>query len=124
MGPFVRTVPWNSWRVQVAEDDVRMYQRVVAFETPAAGEGGPLHAHTAAGKLIVVLTNEGAAEFNTTVATADRAPRLWAGFSFAGSADGSAFNVSLGVQSTSGASPAEGFLATLAPYTVQWWYEQ
>jgi hypothetical protein len=39
VGPFVRTVPWNSRRVQVAEDDVRMYQRVVAFETPAAGEG-------------------------------------------------------------------------------------
>ena len=53
------------------------HQRVVAFETPETGLGGPLHAHSAAGKLIVVLTNEAygnaVSNFSTTVGTTDGA---------------------------------------------------
>jgi hypothetical protein len=31
VAPFVKTVPWNSVRLGVLEDDVRMLQRVVAY---------------------------------------------------------------------------------------------
>jgi hypothetical protein len=122
VAPFVKTVPWNSWRLDVAEDKMRVYQRVVAFETPAAGLGGPLHEHTAAGKLIVVLTNEEDTPFNTTVGTTDSTTRTWIGYSFQGSANSSTFNISLGTKTTAG--PKQGFGAQLAPNTVQWWYEQ
>ena len=48
-------------------DVQRTHQRVVAFETPAAAvNGGPLHARTAAGKLIMVVTNEATQTLNRT----------------------------------------------------------
>ena len=77
-----------------------MHQRVVAFETPDAHvEKGPLHAGAAAGKLIIVVTNEVAAGFNqsygVTVRTTDGAPRVWRGYSFKGDAIGKHFNVSI-----------------------------
>merc|ERR1712166_1114076 len=119
VAPFVKTVPWNSIRLNVQEDNMRMQQRVVAFETPAAGLGGPLHQHTKAGKVIVVLTNEHDGPFTTTVATADSTPRTWIGYSFQGSSNSSTFNISLGKQTTAGLK--QGFATQLAPYTVQWW---
>eukprot|EP00937_MAST-01D_sp_MAST-1D-sp2_P003165 g3165.t1 len=122
VAPFVKTVPWNSVRRDVAEDAVRSLQRVVAFETPSTGEGGPLHQHTPAGKLIVVLTNEGATEFNASFATSDGALRTWRGYSFQGAVNDSSFNVSLGTRSVSGSR--QGLQATLPPFTIQWWYEQ
>merc|ERR1712216_109002 len=83
---------------------------------------GPLHEHAQAGKLIVVLTNECGNPFNTTLSTVDSVKRTWVGYSFQGSVNGNTFNVSLGAQSTAG--PRQGFATTLAPYTIQWWYEQ
>ena len=79
-----------------------MHQRVVAFETPAADvERGPLHGGTAAGKMIVVVTNEASGNFNSsysvTVRTTDGQPRSWRGYSFRGDAAGKFFNVSLGL---------------------------
>ena len=119
VAPFVKTVPWNSHRLNVMEDKQRLSQRVVAFETPEQGRGGPLHVNTSAGKLIVVLTNEASITFNTTVRTTDGAARVWAGYSYEGSSSGAGFNVSLG-------APVHGasFEATLPAYTIQWWYEQ
>lgn len=124
VAPFVKTVPWNSVRRDVAEDVTRPLQRVVAFETPAAGEGGPLHQHTPAGKLIVVLTNEGSTEFSASIATSDGAQRSWRGYSFQGAVNDSSFNVSLGTRSGSGSGPGQGLQAVLSPFTIQWWYEQ
>ena len=124
VAPFTKTVPWDSWRLNVMEDRQRVHQRVVAFETPGAEvEKGPLHAHTAAGKLIVVLTNEqfspSSAVFNATVGTSDGKPRVWRGYSFKGDAAGAHFNISLGT--TGGA--VGSFVASLPANTVQWWYE-
>ena len=125
MAPFTKTVPWNSLRRNVMEDVQRTYQRVVAFETPAAGvDRGPVLAHAAPGKLIVVVTNEiderhaPLAAFNATVGTTDGAPRSWAGFSFKGDAKGALFNVSLGSVRNSAS-----FTTTVAANTLQWWYE-
>ena len=58
------------------EDTQRVHQRVVAFDTPAAGVArGPLHGGAAAGRLIVVATDEASANFNSsysaTVGTTD-----------------------------------------------------
>ena len=125
VAPFTKTVPWNSWRLNVMEDRQRVHQRVVAFETPGAEvEKGPLHARTAAGKLIVVLTNEQfspspPSTFNVTVGTSDGNPRVWRGYSFKGDAAGAYFNISLGT--TNGA--VSSFVASLPANTVQWWYE-
>ena len=124
VAPFTKTVPWNSLRRNVLEDVQRTYQRVVAFETPAAGvERGPVLAHAAPGKLIVVVTNEiegskPPADFNATVRTTDGAPRSWAGYSFKGDAKGAFFNLSLGIVRDSAS-----FTTTLAANTLQWWYE-
>ena len=120
VAPFIKTVPWNSVRLGVDEAPVaRMRQRVVAFETPEVGRGGPLHANTPAGKLIVVLTNEdGAANFTAKVRSVDGRVRTWEGFQYQGSMDGAEFNVSLG--SRIGAI----FSTTLSPATMQWWYER
>ena len=106
---------------QVTEDVTRQLQRVVAFETPERGLGGPLHKHTQPGKLIVVLTNEDKTQFNATVGTCDDGERTWRGYSFQGAADDSTFNISLGVSRSGG---NRSFHTTLAPYTIQWWYEQ
>lgn len=111
-------VPWNSMRLNVMEDTQRVYQRVVAFSTPASGSGGPLHPDTVPNKLIVVLTNEGAVNFTTTVQVTDGLSRRWAGYSYTGSVDGSGFNVSIGLEQSA------TFNTTLEPFTVQWWYEQ
>ena len=124
VAPFTKTVPWNSRRLNVMEDRQRVHQRVVAFETPGQDvEKGPLHAKTAAGKLIVVLTNEQAGPnptaFNATIGTTDGKPRLWRGYSFKGDAVGKYFNVSLGT--TDGA--VTSFQTSLPANTVQWWYE-
>lgn len=124
VSPFIKTVPWNSRRRNVMEDTQREYQRVVAFETPKTGLGGPLHSRTPAGNLIVVLTNEqrtdaAVTNFTTTVGTTDGAPRSWLGFSFMGSANSSTFNVSLGVP-----IHAASFTTTLGANEIQWWYEQ
>ena len=124
VAPFTKTVPWNSLRRNVLEDVQRMYQRVVAFETPAAGvERGPVLGHAAPGKLIVVVTNEvergkPPADFNATVRTTDGALRSWAGYSFKGDARGAFFNISLGVVRGSAS-----FTTTIAANTLQWWYE-
>ena len=125
VAPFVKTVPWNSRRLNVMEDAQRVHQRVVAFETPDTHvEKGPLHAGTAAGKLIIVVTNEVAAGFNqsygVTVRTTDGAPRVWRGYSFKGDDIGKHFNVSISAP----VSAVPSFKTTLAPNTVQWWYEQ
>ena len=116
------------------EDTQRVHQRVVAFETPAAEvEKGPLHAHTAPHKLIVVLTNEGegggddggasmSTTFNTTVITSDGKARTWRGYSFKGSSDGAFFNISLGAPKM--ADDGASFEASLPANTIQWWYEQ
>ena len=104
------------------EDTQRVFQRVVAFETPAMGLGGPLHAGTPAGKLIVVLTNEqagGGSTFTTTVGTTDGAVRSWRGYSFTGAPNSSTFNVSLGAPVR-----AAAFTSTLAANEIQWWHEQ
>ena len=124
VAPFVKTVPWNSLRLNVMEDTQRVHQRVVAFETPAADvEKGPLHAETAAGKLIVVVTNEASGNFNgsysVTVQTTDGQPRSWRGYSFRGDADGKFFNVSLGMP----AKPVASIHSTLQANTVHWYYE-
>lgn len=124
VAPFVKTVPWNSIRLDVQEDVTRMEQRVVAFQTPEVGQGGPLHMHTAAGKLIVVLTNEAADAFATAVGTTDGNRRMWAGYSFQGAANSSTFNVTLGTKTTSGKSQGQTFETKVDPHTVQWWYEQ
>lgn len=126
VAPFIKTVPWNSVRRDVVEDVTRPLQRVVAFETPAAGEGGPLHQHTPAGKLIVVLTNEGSTEFNASIATSDGAQRTWRGYSFQGAVNDSTFNVSLGTRSMmhSTSGPGQRLQVMLSPFTIQWWYEQ
>ena len=124
VAPFVKTVPWNSVRRDVAEDVTRPLQRVVAFETPATGSGGPLHQHTPAGKLIVVLTNEDSTAFNASVTTSDGTERTWRGYSFQGAVDSSSFNVSLGAKSARGTGPGQGLQTTLPPFTIQWWYEQ
>jgi hypothetical protein len=108
----------------VQEDYARWKQRVVAFQTPEMGQGGPLHAHTAAGKLIVVLTNEDTVEFNTTVGTTDTVQRMWAGYSFQGAPDSSTFNISIGTRFSMGSVQKDGFQTTLQPHTIQWWYEQ
>eukprot|EP00037_Helgoeca_nana_P007443 m.67860 g.67860 ORF g.67860 m.67860 type:complete len:611 (+) comp18257_c0_seq1:15-1847(+) len=118
VAPFIKTVPWNSMRLNVMEDTQRVYQRVVAFSTPASGSGGPLHPDTVPNKLIVVLTNEGAVNFTTTVQVTDGLSRRWAGYSYTGSVDGSGFNVSIGLEQSA------TFNTTLEPFTVQWWYEQ
>lgn len=125
VAPFVKTVPWNSLRINVIEDTQRLHQRVVAFETPPAHiNRGPLHEATAPGKLILVLTNEASkafsANFSVTVQTVDEKPRAWRGFSFRGDATGKYFNVSIGASTAS----STHFETTLAPNTVQWWYEQ
>jgi hypothetical protein len=124
VAPFTKTLPWNSVRRNVMEDTQRVHQRVVAFETPEIGvERGPMQAHAAAGKLIVVLTNEGDETHNgsytTTVGMTDGKQRTWMGYSFKGDATGKFFNVSLG-------SPVVGtsFKTTLPANTIQWWYEQ
>ena len=134
VAPFTKTVPWNSLRRNVMEDTQRVHQRVVAFETPAAEvEKGPLHAHTAPHKLIVVLTNEGegggddggasmSTTFNTTVITSDGKARTWRGYSFKGSSDGAFFNISLGAPKM--ADDGASFEASLPANTIQWWYEQ
>eukprot|EP00040_Diaphanoeca_grandis_P043001 m.266634 g.266634 ORF g.266634 m.266634 type:complete len:630 (-) comp68502_c0_seq1:63-1952(-) len=119
VAPLIKTVPWNSIRLNVMEDIQRPRQRVVAFETPEMGLGGPLHATTAAKKLIVVVTNEANASFTTVVGTTDGLQRVWKGYSFHGSVDGSGFNVSLGTTPS-----VSSFNTTLDPYTFQWWYEQ
>jgi hypothetical protein len=124
VAPFTKTLPWNSIRRNVMEDTQRLHQRVVAFETPEIGvERGPVQAHAAAGKLIIVVTNEGDRAHNgsytTTVGTTDGKTRTWLGFSFKGDSVGKFFNVSLGAPST-----AASFKTTLAPNTIQWWYEQ
>lgn len=115
-----------------AEDVTRLRQRVVAFQTPAVGQGGPLHTGTAAGKLILVLTNEAAVNFSTTVGTNDGVQKVWSGYSFHGAANNSTFNISLGTKSSGGGGGGggveanddnRGFETTLAPYTIQWWYE-
>jgi len=129
VAPFIKTVPWNSIRLDVAEDVTRLRQRVVAFQTPAVGQGGPLHTSTAAGKLILVLTNEAAVNFSTTVGTNDGVQKVWSGYSFHGAANNSTFNISLGTKSSGGGGVeanegSRGFETTLAPYTIQWWYEQ
>jgi hypothetical protein len=124
VAPFVKTVPWDSIRLDVVEDAMRELQRVVAFETPEVGRGGPLHLQTKAGKLIVVLTNEDAQEFNTTVGTSDSVQRVWAGYSFKGAVNSLTFNISLGTKVSTGAKLGQGFAATLAAHTIQWWYEQ
>jgi len=123
VAPFVKTVPWNSIRLDVKEDVTRMEQRVVAFQTPEMGRGGPLHMHTASGKLIVVLTNEAPYDFTTFVGTTDGVQRVWAGFSFQGASNSSTFNITLGAKTTSGVTQGQ-FETMLAPFTVQWWYEQ
>ena len=124
VAPFVKTVPWNSIRLNVVEDVTRLKQRVVAFQTPEVGQGGPLHMKTPANKLILVLTNEEeAVSFNATVGTSDSIHRVWAGYSFQGSANGSTFNISLGTKASAGSSQGQRFQTTLAPATIQWWYE-
>ena len=125
VAPFVKTVPWNSLRLNVLEDTQRVHQRVVAFETPPAHiNRGPLHEATAPGKLILVLTNEAATDFNESfnviVRTKDEKPRAWRGYSFKGDDAGKYFNISMGAP----APPAASFETTLTPNTVQWWYEQ
>lgn len=121
---FTFTVFYFHFHHQVVEDVTRQLQRVVAFETPEKGKGGPLHKHTKPGKLIVVLTNEDTRHFNATVGTSDNVQRTWQGYSFQGAANSSSFNVSLGVKSTSSFGANRSFQTTLAPYTIQWWYEQ
>lgn len=79
--------------------------------------------HTASGKLIVVLTNEAAYDFTTFVGTTDGVQRVWAGFSFQGASNSSTFNITLGAKTTSGVTQGQ-FETMLAPFTVQWWYEQ
>ena len=125
VAPFTKTVPWNSLRRNVMEDTQRVHQRVVAFETPAAHvEKGPLHARTAGGKLIVVVTNEASSNFNAsfsvTMRTVDGRPRSWRGYSYQGDAAGQSFNRSLGAPT----APAPSFRTTLPANTIQWWYEQ
>lgn len=124
VAPFTKTLPWNSVRRNVMEDTQRVHQRVVAFETPEAGvERGPLQRHAPAGKLIVVLTNEADAQhsgnYTATIATTDGQARTWVGFSFRGDSSGRYFNISLGAPTT-----AASIQTTLAPNTIQWWYEQ
>ena len=124
VAPFTKTLPWNSLRRNVMEDTQRVYQRVVAFETPAEGiERGPAQLHAAARKLIIVVTNEAtrwhSGNYTTTVGTTDGKTRTWLGFSFKGDSAGKHFNISLGPPTT-----APSFNTTLAPNTIQWWYEQ
>ena len=77
--------------------------------------------HTASGKLIVVLTNEAAYDFTTSVGTIDGTQRVWAGYSFQGASNSSTFNVTLGTKTQ---GQGQTFETKLAPFTVQWWYEQ
>lgn len=124
VAPFTKTLPWNSVRRNVMEDTQRVHQRIVAFETPRSGvERGPMQTHAAAGKLIVVLTNEADevhnGSYTTTVGMTDGKQRTWIGYSFKGDATGKFFNISLG-QPTVGTS----FKTTLPANTIQWWYEQ
>eukprot|EP00040_Diaphanoeca_grandis_P035078 m.219572 g.219572 ORF g.219572 m.219572 type:complete len:675 (+) comp33296_c2_seq5:61-2085(+) len=118
VAPFVKTVPWNSIRLNVMEDTQRIYQRVVAFQTPQSGLGGPLHTHTAPDKLIVVVTNEYHTPYNTTIKTTDGVSRTWVGYSFSGSPNSSTFNISLGPP-----KQMSSVLTTLPPNSIQWWYE-
>lgn len=118
VAPMVKTVPWDSIRRVVHEDSQRLQQRVVAFETPPLGRGGPLHETTAAGKLIVVLTNEGSVSFNVTVGTTDGEHRAWEGFQYRGSTDGEGFNQSLGVIN------GRAFETVVPAASIQWWYQK
>ena len=74
------------------EDTQRVHECVVVFETPGAGVArGSLHGGAAARRLIVVVTNEASANFNSsysaTVGTTDGKPHSWHGYSFKGDED-------------------------------------
>lgn len=94
MLPFTRLVPWDSWRLDVGEDTERRDQRVLAWETPGGGLGGPWHAGvTPGGKVGVALTNRNRqVPFTTELRFADGKPRTLRAWGFSAAA----FNTSLG----------------------------
>lgn len=68
---FVRYMPWNAIRMEVAEHVVFGTQRVLAFKTPKTGVGGPRHSATPEDRLGLVLTNSEVSEVTVTVAFAN-----------------------------------------------------
>jgi O-glycosyl hydrolase len=140
---FLRYMPWDSVRVDVAEDAVRGEQRVLAFLfDPAAarwlGGGGAARARprassretlldgaaarAAATHLAVVLSNSWVShEFNATVVLAGAtAPQTFSGFAYGpAKRDAPLGNVT----SSRGADGAFSFATVLQPLELQFWVE-
>lgn len=117
MGGFPRHMPWNVRRVQVDEDVVRADQRIMAFVTPPAGSGGPLHVTTPGGMLGIALTNQGmqGTPLVARVNISGALPVLFRGHRY----NSTVFDLDLGE-----ATPHDGVITLeVPPQSVEFWVQ-
>lgn len=118
MAPFAKFVPWDSVRLDVAEDVVRKDQRVFAFRTPTdPSAGGPLHAGSTppGSRAFAVVNRHPSQPFVVAVRFDDHAGRNTTlfGHRFAGTET----DTHLGPQ-TGGV-----FQLEVPPLAAEWWIE-
>ena len=120
LGGFPRHMPWNSIRLNVTEEMVYTEQRIMAFATPALGDGGPLHKTTPAGKVGLVLTNAASVSFTARVTLKSAADSKAVGPFRGHRYTIGEFGTALGQRSVDGAGV---LTVVLPPFAIEFWTE-